>query len=307
MITAVTGRGRWISAAEWGVIAGIVAIDALCALATGIPVAGALKRSVVFLLLLPLWPLFAWRFGRKGALIGQIPAKLCASTSALSVTQYYAAMASSGRPMIDASLIEIDRALGFDWPTAHAWLAAQPWLWQVFTVAYHALLPEMGVILFVLALVAPERAARVITAMIVSIIPTLLIFWLVPVGGPFSVYEVGHVSSAVTGTEHYLLSRAGGFAAVPLDNPQGIIAFPSFHACAAVLLTWLARGVRILFPLAFILNAAMIAATPVIGGHHLIDIIAGLAVAGLTVLALQWLDGPRTAAVKLTGRCGVSP
>src|SRR5689334_17928478 len=98
MIAGVTDRGRWISAAEWGAIAVIVAIDASGALVTGVPVAGALKRGVLFVLLLPLWPIFAWRFGHKGALIGQIPAKLCASTSALSVTQYYAAMTSGGRP-----------------------------------------------------------------------------------------------------------------------------------------------------------------------------------------------------------------
>jgi hypothetical protein len=28
----------------------------------------------------------------------------------------------------------------------------------------------------------------------------------------------------------------------------------------------------------------------VIGGHHLIDIVAGLAIAGPTILTLEWLD-----------------
>lgn len=283
----------WISWAEWGAIAIFALLAAICAVVTGVPVSGVLRKAVILALLLPLWPLFVWRFGSKGALIGDIPAKLCAATATLSVIQYYAAMTSADRPPFDHTLILMDHAMGFDWLVAREWLTGQPLLWQIASLAYQALLPELGIVLLTLAIVAPDRARCVVTALILSLAPTLLIFWLVPADGPFGVYGINDGSGAATGTQHYLMARAYAFTAIPLDNLQGIIAFPSFHACSAVLMTYLMRGVRIMFPAALVLNSAMIAATPVIGGHYLTDVIAGIVVAGATIILLMLLDRAR--------------
>ena len=67
----------------------------------------------------------------------------------------------------------------------------------------------------------------------------------------------------------------------------GIVTFPSFHAASAVLFGWALWAVRWLRPLALLINGAMLAATPLNGGHYFIDLIAGVAIAVLAIVAAR--------------------
>ena len=68
-----------------------------------------------------------------------------------------------------------------------------------------------------------------------------------------------------------------------LRSPQGIISFPSFHTSVGILFVYTAR--RHLWALAVLipLNLLLIAAALPIGGHYLVDLPAGAAVAASIV------------------------
>ena len=78
-----------------------------------------------------------------------------------------------------------------------------------------------------------------------------------------------------------------------LLNLAGIVTFPSFHACSAVLYAWAFWPVWWMRPIALLANVAMLASTPVDGGHYFIDLLAGIAVAIFAIFAAravsQWI------------------
>ena len=85
--------------------------------------------------------------------------------------------------------------------------------------------------------------------------------------------------------------RDGSLNVVELSALDGIITFPSFHAAVAVLLAWAASGIPYLRYPMIILNLLMLLSSIPIGGHYLVDVIAGSLVAiGSIVAARAWGD-----------------
>ena len=58
---------------------------------------------------------------------------------------------------------------------------------------------------------------------------------------------------------------------------------PSFHAALGVLLIWAVWPERALRWISVVLNVTMIAATPFLGAHYLVDVIAGLCIASISI------------------------
>jgi membrane-associated phospholipid phosphatase len=97
----------------------------------------------------------------------------------------------------------------------------------------------------------------------------------------------GEVSSYIPALEAL---RAGTLDTLVWNKLEGIIQFPSFHAALAVIFTYAARHRWwTLIPFAA-LNALMLAATPPIGGHYLVDTLAGLAVAVVAIAVSRRLQ-----------------
>ena len=160
---------------------------------------------------------------------------------------------------------------------------------KVIAFAYFNLANEAILVLLVTALFYPMRARQVPTALILSSLMTVPMLWVFPVAGAFVAFD--HVSLPhASFTADYLGMRAHALAQIPLDDPRGIISFPSFHASSAVLLTYLVRGIPVLYPAMLLFNGLMVLGTPVFGGHYLVDVLAGLAVAGLTIAILEGVD-----------------
>jgi len=67
---------------------------------------------------------------------------------------------------------------------------------------------------------------------------------------------------------------------------KGVIAFPSFHAVLAVLFTYAHRHSATFAPMAA-LNAVMLVSIPSEGGHYLVDVFGGIAVAIVAILAVR--------------------
>jgi membrane-associated phospholipid phosphatase len=65
---------------------------------------------------------------------------------------------------------------------------------------------------------------------------------------------------------------------------EGIVTMPSFHAAAAILLGftyWYIKSLRWLF---LTLNVIMLASAVPVGGHYLVDVVAGSVIAAASIL-----------------------
>ena len=88
--------------------------------------------------------------------------------------------------------------------------------------------------------------------------------------------------------------REGSLRALSLDGVHGLIAFPSYHCTLSALVVLAAAYLgRPAFFAALLLNGAVVFSTPIDGGHHLVDGLAGVVVA-----LVSWrLVAPRSRAV----------
>jgi hypothetical protein len=209
-------------------------------------------------------------------------------------------LASGTGPLWDSTFMAWDRALGLDWSAYLAFVDARPTLGWWLGIAYQSITPQLIVAGSLLALSGRIEASRsfvaafVVCALLVILIsgatPALSIIPHLGLGPadypnltPAAAY--GHVSDV-------LGLRNGTLRTLTLDRMEGIIAFPSLHAGLALVLAtafWSMRWLR--WP-GLVLNAAMLAATPIHGSHYFVDVFAGLAVAAAS-LALVSLAARR--------------
>jgi membrane-associated phospholipid phosphatase len=77
--------------------------------------------------------------------------------------------------------------------------------------------------------------------------------------------------------------RNGSLSMIDLSALQGVVSFPSFHTVLGVITIYALRDTRWLMVPVFLLNGTMIVSTLPVGGHHLLDVLAG---AGLTFGAI---------------------
>jgi membrane-associated phospholipid phosphatase len=208
-------------------------------------------------------------------------AQLIAVSVICAFLQYPAA--KMARPLIDADLAAIDRALYFDWPACFAWVLRHPMALNFLSGVYLSLGLQSALSCFV-TWRQPDRASIWLGANTLSLTCCLAIFVVWPAGGAFAYYQPAGIFSDYL--EQFEAARSGFLTTLAIGQMRGIIQFPSYHAAAAVLLAYafasLPRWIAI--P-AFITEITLgISAVP-IGGHHLIDVLSGVAV-GATSLGI---------------------
>ncbi len=210
---------------------------------------------------------------------------LCAFSLGASLLNYLLLTRAGTR--IDLQLAALDRALGFDWPQAMAWMALHPRLNAVAVVVYSSMLPQVALLTIALATVERASVYRFCLALALSALSCIAIWSLAPSFGAFSVYPLptGHMALALDpayANELVRLLHDGPGFISPRDT-KGLIGFPSYHAVLALLVMWYARKIRFLRWSALLLNGAVLFSTPVQGGHHMIDVIAAVPVAALAI------------------------
>lgn len=192
---------------------------------------------------------------------------------------------STGAPLDDATFAAWDRALGFDWIACWEWLEAHPGVRTPLKYAYQSGLAQLVVV--VLALGMTGRAAQLAEFMRLFILATLVTIvasGLWPAAGAWKHYPIGQAFDLAS-LSHFEPLRSGVLQEMSLGAAQGLISFPSLHAAMAVLLAHAMRRTW-LFAVFAVLNATMLVSTPVEGGHYLVDVLAGVALAAaLIVLA----------------------
>lgn len=222
-----------------------------------------------------------------------------------------------GWPLWDQTLLAVDRALGFDHPWLLDGLVQYPWAVNILRSCYTASVPM--VLLAGLVLIALKRFDRLaefklLFALTIVVVVGSSAFFTAAgllVDLPVS-DQVRAVLPREAGIYHmglFEVLRSGhAFAYAPGDNP-GIVTFPSFHTCMALLVWYGLRDDPALKVPAIGYCVLTIVSTVPIGGHYVADLIAGAAVfaacAGTVAMRRGRADdalGRELEAVAISGR-----
>jgi membrane-associated phospholipid phosphatase len=207
----------------------------------------------------------------------------------------YAVVSTAG-PSWDATFLAWDRALGLDWLAYLAFVNANPELGYVMNLAYRSLLPQIIIVFVALGFSGRLRELReYVLAFVLAGTATVLISAALPAMAMFVHLGLTHgdfpnlsPAAAFVHVEHIKGLRDGSLRVIPIGEMEGIITFPSFHAALGLILARALWSVPLLRWPGVALNALLIAATPVDGGHYFVDVIAGAAIAGAAILAARW-------------------
>jgi membrane-associated phospholipid phosphatase len=202
-------------------------------------------------------------------------------------------------PLQDHTLLAIDRAMGMDPEMVARFVNDHDWLGGLLLRAYGLI--KIMLLAVPVALTLTLRLVRLqmfVFAFSVALIITVAVSTFVPAIGTY--YGLGIAPSQFSSLDGSLYQaqlrdivalRDGSLRHLEMFKLTGIVSFPSFHAASAVLYMWALWPVRFLGGLAAALNLLMIAATPVIGAHYMIDVFGGVALAAISIfLGKYFLD-----------------
>jgi len=263
--------------ALWGIVAAICAVDAIWLLTAGITIKpSSVVHPIAATVALISEAAFYKRSRRDDRIVrvADSTAQIVALSAPGIVLSYF--FATIGGPTWDDAFARLDLALGFDWQAFAIWIASVPHLHFVLSIAYAALLPQT--VLSVIYLATRRSAEELIWAIVVSTFVTVALSPVFPCAGHFP-----DASYAQT----FLALRLGTVRVIDLAAPEGIIAFPSYHTAMAILLAFVMRREwPSIFAGACALDGLMVIACPTEGGHYLVDVIGGGAVAVVTIAIL---------------------
>ena len=204
--------------------------------------------------------------------------------------------AARGGPLHDATLVALDLALGFDWFGWYSVVLSHPALKLPLAIAYGSLSVQILFSVFWFALRGWDRRnAELLANVTLALLLTTAVFLLFPTLGP----SVGMPALYDAYIEDLVGLRSGHLPPIDVMLLKGVIAFPSFHAVLAVLFTYAHRRSAFFVPMAS-LNAVMLVSIPSEGGHYLVDVIGGVGVAIVAILALRAVPVSARALVSAT-------
>jgi membrane-associated phospholipid phosphatase len=233
-----------------------------------------------------------WRGAPKLAAAAAMTADLIGFALVLGTLSYIGA--AMNRPSMAQAFAAADRALGFDWPLYAAIVRSQPWLGWILWAAYSTMIPQLGALVLLFAATGRQALLRfLVDGFILMALLAIFIAWLMPAVDAdvhFGALAVAKTeagwSTPLLRVEHFLNLRDGFMTRIPVMDSTGIVTFPSFHTMCGVLFAACFAQVRWLKWPALAVNALMIAATPVEGGHYLVDVLAGIGLSAAVLWAM---------------------
>ena len=276
----------------WAIIAVVIGVDALWAWSIGIRVTLNLAAISAFFVFVALNLVYATvRPNPLIAVFAATIAQLIAFMASGAVLSYLAV--TTKFPLVDRYLAAADAAMGLDWPWLFTWVREHQEIARVLDLSYGTGLFQMLILMMLLpALGRLDRLREFLWLFVLTTLITIPLSALMPAAGAWAHYGVSHLTSNYYLPDFYAL-RSGEMHEIAMTKITGIIQFPSFHASVALMLIYVTRGISYLFPISCLLNIVMIASAPVYGGHHFMDIFAGLAVLPLAIVILRaWQREP---------------
>jgi membrane-associated phospholipid phosphatase len=181
---------------------------------------------------------------------------------------------STNARLVDEALSAWDHALGFDWWSLYVRSRAYPHVMLSLQCAYYSLLPQLVILTLFLGFSGRiDRLTTFIDLFVISSLCTIVISGIVPAAGPWKLAPAKGV------VDTHLVSqfepiRAGSLRTIDLLDMQGLISMPSLHTIIALLIVYVMWRTPLRYVFA-LLNIVTIAATPIVGGHYLVDLLAG--------------------------------
>lgn len=205
-------------------------------------------------------------------------------------------VARYGGPLMDAELQAADLMIGFVWlDYAHAVDAMGATVVAILKHSYASLIPQTVAVVLILGLA--NRRASLAQTMLAAMLAGAACVALSPIVAAESnfVYlgldasDFRHIDpfAGLVHIADYRALRDGSFALFTLGSTEGIVTFPSYHAALSAVLGWgFLKAPLWARPIA-IVSLLTIIATPIDGGHYLVDVIAGLVIAGAALWAAR--------------------
>ncbi|MET3612031.1 membrane-associated phospholipid phosphatase [Rhizobium aquaticum] len=197
--------------------------------------------------------------------------------------------------LADDQLAAMDAALGFDWPKTIAFIDGRPWLAGLLNYAYTAFTPQLILSPLLLALGRnTAKAYKMLISYGAIVLLASVVATTVPAVGTFATTGLQPKNINIQYALDFVaplhaLKNGGIFAFRPFEL-AGIISFPSVHAAVAVLCAWAWWHNRLLRYPVLALNVLMAISAVPNGGHYLVDVIAGIAVAVWVILAVDRVE-----------------
>lgn len=217
---------------------------------------------------------------------------LCVETAFLlsfsaAATVFSYLITSLNLPLVDHYLLAADHALGFDWLSYVEFVNQRPWLGELSSIIYATTLTQVALTVIFLGLVAPlMKASQFVAAVMISSIICVAISGILPAAGalatlqpPAELLQSNLPIVDLAYKQVFFDLRSGDLRFVTLDDLRGLIAFPSYHGTLSMLVVLAFVGRRKWFWPIAALNFAVLASTPIDGGHHLIDVLGGVILA----------------------------
>jgi hypothetical protein len=255
--------------------------------------------AVIALLLMPLViGALVYSLGRPDPLIGPTctaSAFLLAFSPSCALLSYLLSTIAGTR--IDDLLAQIDQAIGFQWVGVMIFAADHKYITALLGFAYLSVMPQIMLLATILGWSGRTKAlyGLCLSIAVGALICVSLWTWH-PSFGAFAVFNLPHATAAKLGLAldgdygRYLIAllKNGPGLLSPLEL-RGIVGFPSFHTVQAIVLIWYARKLPVIRWISLVLNILVLVSTPIQGGHHLVDLFGGAAVALAAVLLSDWI------------------
>jgi hypothetical protein len=193
---------------------------------------------------------------------------------------------SLGFPLTNDALAAADHTLGFDWNAYAHVMYDHPWVYLIFSNAY-AKLTLSGLMLTPIIAILRNDRIRVIEIcffMLATALTCVVIAGFLPAyPATDSLADAGILRAFELNGHHYLTNisaqlhelRDAPHVVIDLRKAEGLVCFPSFHCCMALIILYCNRGLGLFSWLAYLAGIVIIAATPAYGGHYLVDLIGG--------------------------------
>ena len=279
------GRGKQLFTSdfvpEWCALGVLALLDAAWAAHIHLDFVAAPRDFLILALALSVtFSLRAFAVRRGGLMAEYFALTLAGSTAICALS--YLCLASAG-PLVDARLMAMDRALGFDWLAGYRFVHAHPALTALLGLAYGSLVYQGLYFCLLLGLMDAKQQLRdmfwlfLLTGLLACAGAVLF-----PALGPSKFYNIQTNNGFVPVMQHLLSGHDLHFA---LSGMTGVVSFPSFHTAMALAYSWAFRKTGLISAAIMALNIIMLCAVPFFGGHYLVDMVAGAA-AMLLALAL---------------------
>jgi membrane-associated phospholipid phosphatase len=276
-------RLKFEFAPEWLALAAIAIADAIWARAIGFHLIVTwhdLKQPAVVLAL----TLFLRFFSLPRAALAAELLGLWLVMAPVFQLLSYLCMASSG-PLVDSSLMSMDRMMGFDWLAGYHLVLAHPKILWLLNQLYDSF--TWQTLYFCVLMGLMNRAGRMrelVWIIFLCTVITDLGAMLFPALGPFYVFGLNQNGGFLPDMQHLISRHDLSFVLAKLT---GVVSFPSFHTIMALAFIY---GFRKLGPISFAVGAAnmvMLVSVPFIGGHYLTDMLGGALVFVAVTLAVR--------------------